>query len=98
MLRLDLAKRLYSGKTAKYRLRFHLKDPGGAATRDLRVGDCARLLPGLGVRDGCHARAAPSGSSSRQGFDVQVQAGRSPPPTTDGTGRVVFQTGKLPSR
>src|SRR4029079_15399678 len=45
MLRLGLAKRLYSGKTAHYRLRFDLKDTGGSATRDLRVGDSLVSFP-----------------------------------------------------
>ena len=50
LLRLGLAQRLYSGKTATYRLRFDLPDPGGAATRDLRIGDSLASFPVWGVR------------------------------------------------
>ena len=45
LLRLGLAQRLYGGKTAMYRLRFDLPDPGGAATRDLRIGDSLVSFP-----------------------------------------------------
>ena len=38
LVTLDLAQRLFSGKTARYTLRFDLVDPGGAPTRDVRVG------------------------------------------------------------
>ena len=38
LLRLDLPRRIYSGKSAKYRLVFNLNDPGGTPTRELRIG------------------------------------------------------------
>src|SRR3954471_12398206 len=38
VLDLKLGARIYSGKTAKYQLRFYLVDGGGEATRDVRVG------------------------------------------------------------
>jgi hypothetical protein len=95
MLRLGLAKRLYSGKTAKYRLRFYLKDPGGAATRDLRVGDSLVSFPVW-----AYATDATPGSSVSvvfpKGYDVQVAAGSIAKPTTDDQGRTVFSSGKLP--
>ena len=55
ILKLKLGSRLFSGKSATYTLHFDLVDGGGAATRDLRIGDVARLVPGLGVRLGLHA-------------------------------------------
>ena len=55
LLELDLGARLYSGKSATYRLAFDIVDAGGAATRDVRIGVVARLVPGLGVRHGLDA-------------------------------------------
>ena len=45
LLRLNLAQDLSSGKTARYRLAFDLRDPGGKATRDLRIGDTLVSFP-----------------------------------------------------
>jgi hypothetical protein len=86
--------RLYSGKSATYTLTFNLNDPGGSPTRDLRVGDSLVSFP-------VWAFASPStpGSTVRvvfpAGYEVDVEAGSIPAPTTDGDGRTVFDTGKL---
>ena len=94
ILRVDFAQRLYSGKTATYRLTFYLKDPGGAPTRDLRVGDSLVSFPVWAF-----ATAGTPGSSVTvvfpTGYDVKVEAGKIAPPTTDDTGRTIFRTGKL---
>ncbi|HYH92705.1 MAG TPA: hypothetical protein VD763_06080 [Candidatus Saccharimonadales bacterium] len=94
LLRLGLARRLYSGKSVKYKLRFDLKDPGGAATRDLRIGDSLVSFPVWAF-----ATDSTAGSSVRvvfpKGYDVEVEAGEIPAPTTDDQGRTVFTTGKL---
>ena len=45
LLRINLGKRLFSGKSAKYRLTFDLKDSGGSSTRDVRVGDSLASFP-----------------------------------------------------
>ena len=94
LLRLDLAKRLYSGKTAKYRLTFDLKDPGGAPTRDLRIGDSLVSFPVWAF-----ATDETAGSSVSvvfpKDYDVKVEAGEIDPPTVDADGRTVFQTGRL---
>jgi hypothetical protein len=93
-LRLDLAGRLFSGKTAKYRLQFNVTDPGGAATRDLRIGDSLVSFPVWAF-----ATASTPGSSVTvvfpSGFDVKVEAGKIAAPTTDVTGRTVFRSGTL---
>jgi hypothetical protein len=93
-LRLTLAQRLFSGKTAKYRLVFDLVDPGGNATRDLRVGDSLVSFPVWAF-----ATADTPGSDVTvtfpAGYDVQVEAGSIPAPTTDATGQTVFRSGKL---
>lgn len=94
LLRLDLAKRLYSGKTARYRLTFNLNDPGGAPTRDLRVGDSLVSFPVWAF-----ATDSTPGSTVSvtfpAGYDVKVEAGEIPEPTMDESGRTIFQTGKL---
>ena len=94
LLRLGLAQRLYSGKTATYRLRFDLPDPGGAATRDLRIGDSLASFPVWGF-----GSDSTSGGSVTvvfpKGFTVDVQAGSIPKPVTDATGRVIFRSGTL---
>lgn len=94
LLRLDLAQRLYSGKTARYRLTFDLKDPGGVPTRDLRIGDSLVSFPVWAF-----ATDETAGSSVSvvfpKGYDVKVEAGEIDPPTVDGEGRTVFETGRL---
>jgi hypothetical protein len=94
LLRLDLAERLYSGKTAKYRLTFDLDDPGGAPTRDLRIGDSLVSFPVWAF-----ATDETPGSSVSvvfpDGYDVKVEAGEIPAPEVDSEGRTIFRTGRL---
>ncbi len=94
LLRLGLAQRLYSGKSAQYTLRFDLPDPGGAATRDLRIGDSLASFPVWGF-----GTDSTTGGSVTvvfpKGFSVNVQAGSIPKPTVDATGRVIFHSGTL---
>ena len=94
LLRLGLAQRLYSGKTATYRLRFDLPDPGGSATRDLRIGNSLASFPVWGFG----SDSTPGGSVTvvfPKGFTVAVQAGSIPKPATDASGRVIFRSGRL---
>ncbi len=94
ILRVDFAQRLYSGKSATYQLTFYLKDPGGAATRDLRVGDSLVSFPVWAFA----TKGTPGGTVTvvfPAGYDVKVEAGSIPPATTDGTGRPIFRTGSL---
>jgi hypothetical protein len=94
LLRLDLGQRLGSGKSASYRLTFDLRDPGGAPTRDLRVGDTLVSFPVWAF-----ASDETSGSSVSvvfpAGYQIQVEAGSIPPPITAGDGRVIFRSGVL---
>ena len=82
LLRLDLGRRLYSGQTARYQLTFDLKDPGGAATRDLRIGDSLVSFPVWAF-----ATEGASGSTVTvvfpKDYDVEVEAGKIPAPTSD---------------
>jgi hypothetical protein len=94
VLRIDFSQRLRSGGSATYRLTFYLKDPGGAATRDLRVGDSLVSFPVWAF-----ASLKTSGSTVMvvfpKGFDVEVEAGRIASPTTEDDGRTIFRSGKL---
>jgi hypothetical protein len=94
VLRLNLGKRLYSGKTAQYTLQFDLVDKGGAATRDIRIGSSLVSFPVW-----AYASDSTPGSSVTvvfpSGYQVQAEAGQIPAPTTDAKGRTIFRTGKL---
>ena len=94
LLRLDLGQRLFSGKSAHYKLRFDLVDPGGAPTRDVRVGDTLVSFPVWAF-----ATDSTPGSSVKvvfpAGFSADVEAGSIPDPTVDSSGRTIYQTGKL---
>ena len=94
LLRIDLAQHLTSGKTAVYRLTFDLEDPGGVPTRDLRVGGSLVAFPVWAF-----ASDATPGSSVTvvfpAGFQVQVEAGAIPAPTTASDGRIFFRSGAL---
>lgn len=94
LLRLGLPQPIYSGKTAKYRLTFDLVDPGGNATRDLRVGDSLVSFPVW-----AYASNDTPGSTVTvvfpAGYEVQVEAGKIPASTTDDTGQTIFRSGTL---
>ncbi len=94
LLRLNLARDLASGRTAKYRLTFDLKDPGGKPTRDLRIGDTLVSFPVWAF-----ASDDTPGSSVTvlfpDGYDVAVEAGRIPTPSKLADGRTVFRSGTL---
>ncbi len=93
-LQLNLAARLYSGKTAQYTLRFDINDPGGKATRDIRIGDSLVSFPVWAF-----ATDETAGSSATvvfpAGFQVQVESGSIPAATKDSTGRLIFRSGRL---
>lgn len=94
LLRLDLGQRLFGGKSATYKLRFDLVDPGGEPTRDVRVGDSLVSFPVWAF-----ATDGTLGSTVKvvfpAGFEVDVDAGEIPEPTTAADGQVIFQTEKL---
>ena len=94
LVRVDLARRLYSHKTAAVKLVFDLVDAGGAAGRTVRIGSSLVSFPVW-----AYATDATPGSSVRvvfpAGYNVEVQAGAIPSPKTDANGQIVFQTPKL---
>jgi hypothetical protein len=93
-LRLDLAQRLYSGKSASYRLTFDVVDRGGPSTRTVRIGGSLVRFPVW-----AYASNDTPGSTVRvvfpAGFEASVASGRLPGPTTDATGRAIFQSARL---
>jgi hypothetical protein len=96
LLALTFGQRLASGKTAKFRLTFDLPDPGGAATRNVRVGEALVSFPvwAYGYPNGV------AGSSVSvvlpPGYTAHLQAGELGPPTTDAGGRTTLASGPLP--
>ena len=94
LLRIDLGQRLFSGKTAKYRLTFDLRDRGGASTRDVRVGTSLASFPVWAF-----ASDSTPGSSVTvvfpKGYTIETETGEFPAPTLDDQGRTVFQSGTL---
>lgn len=94
LLRLNLARDLGAGKSARYRLAFDLRDPGGQPTRDLRIGDTLVSFPVWAF-----ASDETPGSSVTvvfpKGYQVAVEAGRIPSPTVSSDGRTVFNSGIL---
>lgn len=94
LVELDLAQRLFSGKSVSYRLVFDLVDTGGTATRDIRVGSSLVSFPVW-----AYATDSTPGSTVRvvfpAGFQVAIESGDIPTPTTGADGTVTFQTDKL---
>ncbi len=94
IVRIDLAQRIYGGKSATYTLRFDLVDRGGTATRDLRVGDSLVSFPVW-----AYASDDTPGSTVTvtfpAGFTVDVAGGSIPAPEQDDQGRTVFRSGTL---
>lgn len=94
LLRINLGRRLFSKKSANYRLTFDLKDSGGSSTRDVRVGDSLASFP-------VWAYASDDTPGSRvsvvfpKDYTVDVEVGDLPAPTTDDEGRTVYATPKL---
>ena len=94
LVRMKLARRIYSGRSASYRLVFDLVDKGGAARREVRIGGSLVSFPVW-----AYATDDTPGSTVRVVFPpdyrVEVVSGDIPPPTTNAADQVVFQTRKL---
>jgi hypothetical protein len=96
VVQLDLAARIFSGKSAAYRLVFDLVDKGGQASRDVRIGTSLASFPVWAF-----ATDSTPGSTVKvifpAGYQVAVESGDIPAPTTGADGVVTFQTGTLPT-
>ena len=94
LLQLNLGSRLFSGKTARYRLTFNLPDRGGSLSRNVRVGDSLASFPVWAFA----SDSTPGSTVSvvfPEGFTVQVESGELPDPIVDPEGRTIFTTGTL---
>jgi hypothetical protein len=94
LLRIDLGSRLYSGKARTLHLAFNLKDPGGAANRQVRVGSSLVSLP-------VWAFASDGASGSRvrvvfpAGYAVTVESGDFSKREKTQAGGTLLSTGSL---
>lgn len=95
LLRINLGQRLFSGRTAKYRLTFELRDKGGSSTRDVRIGTSLASFP-------VWAFASDDTPGSRvtvvfpKGYTVEQETGTFPDPELHAeTGRTIFRSGRL---
>lgn len=94
MLRIDFNKRLAAGASRTFTLTFDIPDPGGAPTRDLRIGTSL-------VSFGAWAFASdstPGGSVTvvfPPDYAVEVQTGEMRKPSKDAAGRTIITSGRL---
>ncbi|MEO5940020.1 MAG: hypothetical protein ABIZ72_03705 [Candidatus Limnocylindrales bacterium] len=96
LLRIDFGKQLEAGATRRFRLTFDIVDPGGAATRAIRIGT---TLVSFGAW-GFGTSGTPGGTVTvvfPAGFSVEVDAPELGKPVTDAAGNVTFTTGQLAS-
>jgi len=89
LLRIGFGRRVYSGQTFRFRLTFDLPDPGGSATRDIRIGQSLVSFPVWAF-----ATSGTPGSSVTvsfpAGYTVTVDQGTLSGPTTSG-GSIVLR-------
>jgi hypothetical protein len=94
LLQIDFGRRLPAGSSRTFTLTFDITDPGGAPTRDVRIG------PSL-VSFSAWAFASPEtpGGSVAVVFpaeySIEVQSDQLGEPTTDGEGRTIYASGRL---
>ena len=94
LLRIDFGRRIVSGKSADLLLRFDLPDPGGPASRQLRIGGTLTSFPVWAF-----ASASTPGSSVTvvfpEGYEVNVESGDLGVATAGEDGTVVLRSGRL---
>ena len=94
LLRIDFGKQLAAAASQTFTLTFDILDPGGAATRPVRIGTSlvtfgAWGFGGSGAAGGSVTVVFPAG------FTIDVQAAGLGAPTTDAAGNVTYATGRL---
>jgi hypothetical protein len=93
LVRIRFGKRVYSHATFHFRLSFDMPDPGGSATRDVRVGSALVTFP-------VWAFATPSTAGSTvsvtfpTGYDIQFEQGSLRGPEASG-GKLVYRSGSI---
>jgi hypothetical protein len=93
ILELNFGQQIFSGKSASFRLRFDLPDPGGRAARDVRVGASLVSFPAWGFG----SSSTPGGSVTvvfPSGYTIEVFGGAFSPPAS-GSGTVTYASGRL---
>ena len=94
LLRIDFGRRIYGGKNAKVRFRFDIPDPGGSATRPIRVGDALVSFPVWAfASDG--AKGSQVSVTFPAGYHVTVERGELAQRGTDADGRTILRSGVL---
>ncbi len=95
VLAIGFGQRIAAGKSARFRLTFDLPDPGGAATREVRVGSALVAFPvwGFGYPNGIAGGTVKV--TFPEGYTVQVEAGELGEPATNEAGQVVLASGTL---
>jgi hypothetical protein len=94
LLRIDFGGRLPAGASRAFGLTFDIADPGGAPTRQIRIGASLVTFPAWAFA----SDSTPGGTVTvtfPPGFNVEVQSDQLGEPTTDETGRIVYRTGTL---
>ena len=95
LLRIDFGKQLPAGSSRTFILTFDIPDPGGAATRTIRIGTS---LVAFGAWGFGGTEGAAGGSVTvvfPPGFTIDVSAPALGEPTTDSTGNTVYASGRL---
>ena len=98
LLRIEFGKQLAAGSSRTFMLTFDLPDPGGAATRTIRIGTSLVSFGAWGFGGAAGAAGAAGGSVTvvfPPGFTIDVTAPELREPTTDAAGNVVYETGPL---
>jgi hypothetical protein len=94
LLRIDFGGRLPAGSSRTFTLTFDLPDPGGAPTRDIRVGESLVSFPAWAFA----TPSTPGGTVTvtfPAGYTIEVDSEQLGEPTTAADGRVVYATGRL---
>lgn len=94
MLRISFGQRLYSARSFTFRLTFDLPDAGGAADRDVRVGDSLVTFPVWAfASDG--ASGSTVAVTFPPGYEVSLEAGALPDRTTAADGSTTLRSGPI---
>ena len=94
LLLVNFGRRVYSGKSADLRLTFDLPDPGGAPTRQLRIGESLVSFPVWAFA----SESTPGSSVSvvfPADYEVRVESGDLGEPRTEPDGSIVLESGRL---
>lgn len=94
LLTITFGQRLYSKQTLGLRLTFDIPDPGGAPTREIRIGDALVAFPVWALGSG----ATPGGSVTvvfPPGFQVEFVAGKLAGPEVAADGSLIYRSGRL---